>query len=67
MTKKDYIAIAAKIKGLPSVSVEFPTIAGGTTLTAIPKPFLIEALARAFEADNPNFDYAKFYDACDNS
>lgn len=56
MTRKDYIAIARA----------FAT-AGTTTLDGVHLPtlrLLADRVADVMEADNPNFDRAKFLTAC---
>lgn len=56
MTRKDYVLIAAVLNGL---FTEYPRSFGD-----IAKPALVNRLATALEADNPNFDRDKFVAAC---
>ena len=67
MTEKDYIAIAAKIKGLRTSVADFYTDGysdSTASLEAVPKACVAEAIARVFADDNPNFDCVRFLAAC---
>ena len=56
MTRKDYVAIAEAFK------MEKPD---GTTESIYQWRYDVQAIARVLKEDNVNFDYDRFYTACD--
>ena len=66
MTIKDYVEIAAAIRGLETVQAKFNSGMQSDTgeVNAVGKPMLIQAFGKLLQADNPNFDSARFVDAC---
>lgn len=60
MSRKNYVAIAAAVKGVWSHAKKYDT---DGSLSELSEEFVI-ALADVFADDNPRFDRGKFKDTC---
>ena len=60
MTRKDYVLIAKSIKGALDYENNFKQDQNGARVIS----HVAQLLALSLIADNPNFDRARFLDAC---
>ena len=66
MTKKDYELIAKAIRQINTDTHYFKnTLIDGRLVTTVLDHLVYEALGQELKKDNPNFDYVKFYEACE--